>query len=230
MGSRRHVRPRPEPPLRQLRGGGGVRENYPTLRQDFAAVVRQLNAQPVTVASTIRPGRATTWSSRATASSSPCSTGCIAPSDAVYPGDHRATEGGTHTLLAQLMQGTLAKPFSYSRGMEYFMCSDVVRFERYDDEVASARGVMPEIRAAIPNVPLLLRHLRPMAERADGPARAAGGHERYADTRARKRERSSHTTRVRAGRGTKTLRRASTSRYRRRPSSWRTAAAACERS
>lgn len=127
--------------------------NYPTLRQDFAAVVRQMNAQPVTVAINDPTG----------AGHDVVITGdrfVVALFDWLYspetmqyvPAAIEQLKGGTHTLLAQLMRGTLAKPFSYSRGMEYsVMCSDVVRFERYDDEVASARGVMPEIRAVVPN-------------------------------------------------------------------------------
>lgn len=127
--------------------------NYPTLKEDFSAVVRQMNAQPVTVAVTDPTG----------VSHDVVVTGdrfVVSIFDWLYspeamqyvPAVIAQLKGGTHTLLAQLMRGTLAKSFAYSRGMEYsVICNDIVRFERYDDAVAASRGTILEIRAVIAN-------------------------------------------------------------------------------
>ncbi len=127
---------------------------YPTLKRDFSAVVRQLNAQPVTVAVADPTGAGHDMVITGDRFVVQVLNWLYYPTDMQYiPAVIEQLKGGTHSLLAQLMKDSLGVLFSHSVGMNYsIVCSDIVPFERYADVAAAVQEVLPEIRAAFPAV------------------------------------------------------------------------------
>ncbi len=130
----------------------GCATSYPTLKEDFAAVVAKLNAQPVTVGVT----------DPAAAGHDLLITGdrfVAALFDWLYrpgameyiPGAIEQLKGGTHTLLSQLLQGTFAATlFAHTIGLQLsVVCAEVLPFETPAAVTAAAQGARPELRGTL---------------------------------------------------------------------------------
>ena len=130
----------------------GCATSYPTLRDDFTRVVAALNAQPVTVGVTDPAGASHDVLITGDRFISALFDWLYRPAAMEYiPGAVEQLKNGGHTLLAQLVQGTLgATTFAHTIGMEYsVVCDELVPFETPAAVTAAAQGARPELRGML---------------------------------------------------------------------------------